>query len=71
MGVTPLRRYYRPIRLPLAFGGFPGVPVIPPTLLRSPSTGTRRVSPVAQHVLVTMPSIITPPEFSIASVVSR
>ena len=25
MGITPLRRYYRPIRLPLAFGCFPGL----------------------------------------------
>jgi hypothetical protein len=40
-------------------------------LLRSFLTGTRRVSPVAQRVLVTMPSITTPPECPIASVWSR
>jgi hypothetical protein len=33
-------------------------------------SGTRRVSPVAQHVLVTMPSITTPPECPSASVCS-
>ena len=42
-GITPLRRYYGPVRLPLAFGRFPGVPVIRPTLLRRFLAGTRRV----------------------------
>src|SRR5467141_3888810 len=36
---------------------FPGLPVIRPTLLRRFLAGTRRVSPVAQHVLVTVPSL--------------
>src|SRR5690349_21987380 len=36
---------------------FPGSPVIRPTLLRRFLAGTRRVSPVAQHVLVTVLSL--------------
>src|SRR6201987_2995230 len=36
---------------------FPGLPVIRPTLLRRFLVGTRRVSPVAQHVLVTVLSL--------------
>ena len=36
---------------------FPGLPVIRPTLLRRFLAGTRRVSPVAQHVLVTVLSL--------------
>ena len=36
---------------------FPGLPVIRPTLLRRFRAGTRRASPVAQHVLVTVPSL--------------
>src|SRR6266513_4357113 len=35
---------------------FPVSPVIRPTLLRRFRAGTRRASPVAQHVLVTVPS---------------
>jgi len=50
---------------------YPVYPVIRPTLLRRFRDGTRRVSPVAQRVLVTMPSITTPPECSSASVRSR
>jgi hypothetical protein len=50
---------------------FPVSPVIRPTLLRRFRSGTSRVSPVAQRVLVTMPSITTPPECPIASVSSR
>ena len=50
---------------------FPVSPVIRPTLLRRFRSGTRRVSPVAQRVLATMPSITTPPECPIASVSSR
>src|SRR6202043_466590 len=36
---------------------FPGLPVIRPTLLRRFLAGTRRVSPVAQHALVTVLSL--------------
>src|SRR3982751_331867 len=36
---------------------FPVSPVIRPTLLRRFLAGTRRASPVAQHVLVTVPSL--------------
>src|SRR5262249_56883346 len=36
---------------------FPVLPVIRPTLLRRFLAGTRRASPVAQHVLVTVPSL--------------
>src|SRR6201987_5115930 len=36
---------------------FPVSPVIRPTLLRRFIVGTRRASPVAQHVLVTVPSL--------------
>ena len=36
---------------------FPVSPVIRPTLLRRFRAGTRRASPVAQHVLVTVPSL--------------
>ena len=56
-----------PSRLPAAF---PVSPVIRPTLLRSFLAG-REGLPVAQRVLVTMPSITTPPECPIASVCSR
>src|SRR5438874_10284773 len=39
---------------------FPVSPVIRPTLLWRFRAGTRRASPVAQHVLVTVPSLPTP-----------
>ena len=66
-GVTPLHRYLGPVRLPLAFGHFPGSPRLYglPCSAGFPN-GTRRASPVAQHVLVTMPSITTPPECTTA-----
>src|SRR3954462_504517 len=51
--IAPLHRYYR--RHPLV--DFPVSPVIRPTLLRRFLAGTRRVSPVAQHVLVTVLSL--------------
>src|SRR4051812_4794222 len=51
--IAPLHRSYR--RHPLVF--FPVSPVIRPTLLRRFRAGTRRASPVAQHVLVTVPSL--------------
>src|SRR6478735_4863732 len=42
---------------PLAFDRFPVEPVIRSTLLRRFRAGTRRVSPVARHVLVTVLSL--------------
>jgi hypothetical protein len=56
-GITPLHHYSGPLRHPLIFGRFPGVPVIRPTLLRWFPSGMRRGSPVAQRVLVSMPSL--------------
>src|SRR5207302_11421421 len=55
--IAPHHRYCGPIRRPLVFGRLPGLPVIRPTLLRRFLVGTRRVSPVAQHVLVTVLSL--------------
>ena len=46
---------------------FPGAPVIRPTCLRRFRGGTRRASPVARRVLVTVPSLTTPPEGPAAS----
>src|SRR5215469_10424904 len=56
-GITRLPRSYGPIRHPLAFGPLPVVAVIGPTLLRRFRAGARRASPVAQHVLVIVPSL--------------
>ena len=55
--VTPPRRSYGPSRHRLAFDRFPGGPVIRPTLLPPFLEGTRTVSPVAQHALVTLLSL--------------
>src|SRR5262250_1441016 len=55
--IAPLPCYCGPSRHPLVFGRFPVSPVIRPTLLRRFRTGTRRASPVAQHVLVTVPPL--------------
>src|SRR6266478_12756 len=54
--ITPLHRYYGPSRHPLVFGRFPGFAgyTAGPTLLRRFRAGTRRASPVAWHVLVTV-----------------
>src|SRR5207245_9556349 len=46
---------------------FPGPPVIRPTCLRSFRSGTRRVSPVARCVCVTLLSLQAPPERAAAS----
>src|SRR4030088_817864 len=54
--ITPLHRYYGPATLSSS-ADFPVSPVIRPTLLRRFRAGTRRVSPVAQHVLVTVLSL--------------
>src|SRR5208337_598057 len=70
-GITPLQRYFGPLRLPLAVNRFPGDAGYAADLLRRFLVGARRVSPVAQRVLVTMPSITTPPKYPIASVTSR
>ena len=45
--VTPLPRYYRPGRVPLAFHRFPGVTGYTASLLRRFLDGARRASPVA------------------------
>ena len=50
---------------------FPGVPVIRPTWLRRCRGGTRTVSPVARHVLVTVLPLPTPPKWQAASVSPR
>src|SRR5205823_5490329 len=47
------------------------VPVIRPRLLHRFPDGARTVSPVAQHVLVTVLSLTTPPECHAASVSVR
>src|SRR3984893_14594274 len=59
--VTPLPRYYRPSRIPLAIYRFPGVAGYTAALPRRFLDGTRRVSPVARHDLVTVLSLPTPP----------
>jgi hypothetical protein len=46
-GITPLLRYYRPGRIPLAFHRLPGVTGYTASLLRRFRDGTRRASPVA------------------------
>ena len=70
-GVTPLRRYYEPGRHRLVFSRFPGVAGYTTDLLHRFLDGTRTVSPVAQHVLVTVLPLTTPPEWHAASVSLR
>ena len=53
-GTAPLRRYYGPSRHRLVFPRFPAFAVIRGTLLPRFPGGTRTVSPVAQHALVTV-----------------
>src|SRR5258708_23774832 len=55
--IAPLHRYYGPSRLPLVFGRLPGFAGYTAYLVRRFLAGTRRVSPVAQHVLVTVLSL--------------
>ena len=55
--VTSLHRYYKPDRHPLAFCRLPGVSGYTASLLRRFRDGTRRASPVAQHVLVIVLSL--------------
>jgi hypothetical protein len=69
-GITPLPRYYRPGRIPLAVHRLPGVPGYTASLLRRFLNGTRRASPVAWHDLVTVLSLPTPPKCFAASVLA-
>src|SRR6201998_1185204 len=55
--ITPLHASTDPSAALSSSADFPGLPVIRPTLLRRFLVGTRRVSPVAQHVLVTVLSL--------------
>src|SRR5215217_1318958 len=55
--IAPLHRYCRPIRHPLVFGRFPGVPGYTAYLAPAISRRDERASPVAQHVLVTVLSL--------------
>jgi hypothetical protein len=50
--ITPLRRYYQPLRHPLAFSRLPGVAGYTAKLLHAFRRGTRRASPVASCILV-------------------
>src|SRR5262249_7128345 len=63
--------HYEPSRRRLVFGRFPGSPVIRPTWLRRSRGGTRTVSPVARHALVTVLPLPTPPEGHAAPVSPR
>jgi len=54
----------------IAFGRFPGVSGYTAFLLRRFLVGARRVSPVAQHHLVTVLSLPTPPKWLAASVLA-
>ena len=60
--ITPLQRYYRPIRHPLACSRFPGVAGYTAALLHAFPRGTRRASPVALSTLVAVLSLHTPPD---------
>src|SRR2546426_2839087 len=66
-GVTPLRRYSGPSRHRLAFSRFPGGAGYTTDLLHRWLDGTRTVSPVARHALVTVLPLTTPPEWQAAS----
>jgi len=66
-GVTPLRRYSEPSRRRLVFSRFPGVTGYTTDLLHRLLDGTRTVSPVARHALVTVLPLTTPPEWQAAS----
>src|ERR1700757_4855455 len=68
--ITPLPRYYRPSRIPLAVHRLPGVTGYTASLLRRFPDGARRVSPVAWHDLVTVLSLPTPPKCFAASVLA-
>src|SRR5438477_11887414 len=55
--ITPLPHYSGPSRHPLVFGRLPGVAGYTAYLAPAISRRTRRPSPVARHVLVTVPSL--------------
>jgi hypothetical protein len=61
---------YRPSRIPLAVHRLPGVAGYTASLFRRFLDGTRRVSPVAWHDLVTVLSRPTPPKCFAASVLA-
>src|SRR5262249_3412556 len=67
-GCYPLPRYYEPSRRRLVFRRFPGGTGYTAALLHRFLGGTRTVSPVARHVLVTVLPLTTPPECQSASV---
>jgi hypothetical protein len=71
MGITPLHRYYGPGRHRLACRRLPGWAGYTTALLHRFLGGARTVSPVAQHILVTVLSLTTPPECHAASVSLR
>jgi hypothetical protein len=71
MGITPLHCYYGPGRHRLACRRLPGCAGYTTTLLHRFLDGARTASPVAQHVLVTVLSLTTPPECHAASVSFR
>ena len=56
-GITPPPGYCGPSATLSSSTDFPGAPVIRPTQLRRFRGGTRRVSPVARRVLVTVPPL--------------
>src|SRR5881296_3282416 len=70
-GATPLRCYSEPSRHRLVFSRFPGVAGYTTDLLHRLLDGTRTVSPVARHALVTVLPLTTPPEWQAASVSPR
>src|SRR5262245_30115051 len=67
-GVTPFRCYCEPSRRRLVVSRFPGVAGYTTDLLHRFRDGTRTDSPVAQHVLVTVLPLTTPPEWHAVSV---
>src|SRR5262249_16873579 len=63
--------YYKPGRRRLVVSRLPGVTGYTTDLLHRFPDGTRTVSPVAQHVLVTVLPLTTPPKWQAASVSPR
>src|SRR6266571_9358078 len=62
--ITPLLRYFGPVRHPLAFPRLPGVTGYTVVFLRRFRDGTRRASPVARCILVIVLSL--PPRQSVS-----
>ena len=71
MGITPLHGYYGPGRRRPACSRLPGCAGYTTALLPRFLDGARTASPVAQHVLVTVLSLTTPPECRAVSVSLR